>query len=432
MRINTNLISIQKQLLTTLFFIFPTCVFLVAGYLKLSLFEQYHYIYILILIVMFILSFIKNDIIKIFLICTWFFLILQPIYSYYQTNFTTKKFPPNFSAQVVTNNIYGLDSKIDITYDKFGWRNTGHKIQNLRDLEKSKLIVFQGGSTFEQSFIEDKKTSSGLLQSYLYKTKKKIHVINTGVSGFRIFKGILGMKDLNNLIPNDTNIIYVHMWGANDWNWALRSILAKPNRLSNPLITGNGLTFIDTLNPQKFLLTDIARSIRSLFYKSINSKLVYDFDLQHNEVFNTYENKEKFILKEFQKDRIIRWYEEVVQKQINTCQERAGIKCIFLDQPTAYYEGNFNDKSFLNKLWFTPSYSSSALTPEGLIDYSKMFNERLKKIINTSNCKECYFIDASQKLKNPKLFYDDVHFNNHGAKEVYNILKSFLIDKKFI
>ncbi len=426
-----NWTNIKKQSVITLFFVFPTFIYIYVGYEKNSLYEQYLIPYVILLFFFLVFSFLKNTNIRIFLVTVWLFVALQPIYFYYESNYIIKKFPNNLKVQVTSNDIYGLDSKFLLSYDKFGWRNSGHNINDLKNFSSDKIIIFLGGSTVEQQYIPDEKTSAGLMQQFLRNNQKDYEVINTGVSGLRGYHNLILMNYLNNIIPEEKEIIYINLIGFNDWSYSLKAFLDNPDRSSNPLISGSPLNIKNLLHPQFFLLTNIFRSIRNNFVTYQNQTLTYDFDQQHKDVFSTYNEKPKVSFNNDKYEKMTVWYSEILEKLISKCEDRNKTRCIFLDQPVSWHEGDFNDLDFTEKLWMTPSYSKAAMSPDSLIRVSNEFNLKLKQKVSECSSQKCHFIAASEIIRSPKNFYDDAHFTNFGANKIYDILKNYFLIEFF-
>ncbi len=422
-----NWTNIAKQSVVTLFFVFPTFIYICVGYAKNSLYEQYLTPYVILLFFFFVFSFLKNTNIRIVLVTAWLFVALQPIYFYYESNYIIKKFPKNFKVQITSNDIYGLDEKFLASYDNFGWRNSGHNLNDLKSFSSDKVIIFLGGSTVEQSYIPDEKTSAGLIQQFLKKNQNDYEIINTGVSGLRGYHNLLLMNYLNNIIPEEKEIIYINLIGLNDWSYSLKALLDNQNRSSNPLIRGGPLNFKSLFHPQYFLLTNIIRSVRNNFMTYQNKTISYDFDQQHKNVFSTYNEKTKITFDNDKYEKMIAWYSEILENIISKCEDRNNTKCIFLDQPVSWHEGNFNDLNYTDTLWMTPSYNEVAMSPESLIRVSNEFNLKLKQKVSQCSSQKCHFIAASKIISSPKNFYDDAHFNNFGANKIYDIIKNYLL-----
>ena len=192
--------NIVKQLVLLVFFTFPLIIYIAIGYLKNHIFESYLLPYVLLLIIVSSLTFLKSSFIRIFLIVLWLFLLIQPIYLFYSNNFLLKRAPSNFVATATINNVHGMDKNISVTYDAFGWRSTGHKVRNLTKSATKQFFIFHGASAFEQNFIDDKKTTTSLLQSYFSNSENNINILNVGGSGKRAFHTLNNMKRLNKLI----------------------------------------------------------------------------------------------------------------------------------------------------------------------------------------------------------------------------------------
>ena len=424
--------NIIKQSVLIVFFTFPLIIYIAIGYLKNQIFESYLLPYVLLFILISSLTFLKSSFIRIFLVVLWLILLIQPIYLFYSSNFLLKRAPSNFVATATINNVYGMDKNVSVTYDAFGWRSTGHKVRNLTTSATKQFFIFHGASAFEQNFIDDKKTTTSLLQSYFANSENNINILNVGGSGKRAFHTLNNMKRLNKLIPSDTKIIYFNVLGGTDWNWATKALLANSNRKSNPLINGNPLKISGFFNPQSFILTDLMRALKNYFNDTLSMETSLDFEEQHKNVFKTYQLREKYILEESQLIIMEEWYEEAILKLVIECNNAKNTSCVFIDQPTSWTRGDFESENFLSTLWFTPSYTHQSLDPNSLIRLSSRFNMKLEEIILSNNCSKCFFIKASNLLDNPDYFYDDVHFNNYGAENFFDIIKNYILSNNLI
>ena len=427
-----NLTNLQKQLLLIIFFSFPLILYISVGYLKNEIFEMFLLPYLFLLILFIVLTFLQNSFVRIFLIVLWLILLLQPLYLYYSNNFLSKNAPSNFKAVATINNVFGMDNKISVSYDKYGWRSTGHNVEYLGSSDDKKLIIFNGASAMEQNFIDDKKTSVWLLQNYFKKNGNKADFLNVGGSGKRAFHAFRNIDNLNKLIPSDKEIIYFNLIGGTDWNWAAKALLDNPRRKSNPLINGNPLQISGFFNPQSFILTDLMRLLKNYYSDTLNVQKSIDFHEKHKNVFNTFTQREKYSLDENQLLIMSEWYEEIVSKLVKKCSERDNISCVFIDQPIAWTNGDFENKEFLDTLWFTPSYTKKSLDPNSLIKLSREFNTKLEEIIISSECSQCYFLKLSNQVDKVNYFYDDVHLNNYGAEKIFNVIKNYILSNNLL
>jgi len=120
-------------------------------------------------------------------------------------------------------------------------------------------------------------------------------------------------------------------------------------------------------------------------------------------------------------------YERNVNRLIDLARER-GIRLILVTQPAMWSHDLSAELEAL--LWFggigdfqretgVPYYSPAALA-KGL----RAYNERLLQICRSRGA-ECVDL-ASMLEKDTTVFYDDLHFNEHGARKVAAVLASYL------
>ena len=121
-------------------------------------------------------------------------------------------------------------------------------------------------------------------------------------------------------------------------------------------------------------------------------------------------------------------YARNINRIIDTAQQRS-LRVIFVTQPTMWRPDL--SKELTSLLWFggigdfqadsgKPYYSVEALA-EGMHEY----NDELLTVCRERNV-EC--IDLSSMAKDTTVFYDDVHFNDSGARAVARVLASYILD----
>lgn len=121
-------------------------------------------------------------------------------------------------------------------------------------------------------------------------------------------------------------------------------------------------------------------------------------------------------------------YGRNINRIIDVAQQKS-VRVIFMTQPTMWRPGL--PKELASLLWFggigdfqaetgKPYYSAEALA-----DGMRKYNELLLSICRQRNV-EC--VDLSGMEKDTTVFYDDVHFNEGGARETASILATHVLN----
>jgi hypothetical protein len=172
---------------------------------------------------------------KYFFLANFFFLLMlinfltTPFFSL-QPSFITLK--PNIKKQIIinTNVMPGFNDISKISTDYKGFRTT--KKINYNSKDKNIYRVFMiGGSTMEQIFLDDNKTSSALIEEMLESAikSKKIEVINVGVSGLRAEHHFKTFLQISKYSPD----LVIFMMGINDMNKDIVSCINNSKKINN-------------------------------------------------------------------------------------------------------------------------------------------------------------------------------------------------------
>jgi hypothetical protein len=127
----------------------------------------------------------------------------------------------------------------------------------------------------------------------------------------------------------------------------------------------------------------------------------------------------------------IKEYDRNINKLIDIAQEKS-IRLIFLTQPTMWKPDLPPELNAL--LWlggignFQKESGNTYYSSEALERGMKKYNDTLLRICQERQV-EC--IDLEPVLeKDTTVFYDDVHFNESGARKVSGILSKYILDQK--
>src|SRR5262249_890742 len=132
----------------------------------------------------------------------------QPLVTRFYVNPDFHTLIPNTTATARIDNgvLRGLDSEITIRIDSNGFRT------DLPDAYKKRFKIFMvGGSTMEQIYLNDRKTTAALLEREI--ENPDYSVINTGVAGLRTLHHIATINEIKKYEP----YLIVVLLGINDW-----------------------------------------------------------------------------------------------------------------------------------------------------------------------------------------------------------------------
>lgn len=332
----------------------------------------------------------------------WFgvFLILQDGYTLYTNKtelYKTLPYTMNNSFNVTGDILRGIDGMQHVTTDEKGFRVT-------KDIDYGADTPYRifaiGASTTEQIYLDDHKTWTHLLQEEL----DNIEVINTGVSGLRAEHHL---ATLNNILPLNPDMI-IFLTGVNDWNKHVRENFGSRHYQRNK--------FRYSLTP--VAIRDFLRDIRSA-RKHKQRQSTNDGIREENGDY--YRDK----MGSLNRERVETWrpaqvdlhYVETMQKVAVICQ-REKIKCVLLSQPHGYTLDVSDD--YKSHFWMTPPGEKLTLDLPSLTYVADLYNGWLESFACENSL---YFYDlAAQIPAGFDSFYDDVHFNEEGARRVATAL----------
>jgi hypothetical protein len=331
---------------------------------------------------------------KILLITLYAILISQPfIAPFLALDFHTLR--PNLAlvGKYDSGLLRGLDNEITVTTDSNGFRT------NTPDAYNKKFKIFLvGGSTIEQIDLDDRKTTSAILERGI--GNSDYSVINTGVSGLRTVNHVATINAIKRFQPY---LIIVQL-GVNDWGCALKDTCKR-----------------SPLDPRNWPISLGAFSLRDMLRSNEN-----DFDRENallKERMGHYEEKRKSVLSDGRLSEYLRLFHYDFAELLRTC-ETIATTCVITTQPTSYKSENFEDPKFLQSLWMTPPLEDWALTENSLIKISTAYNNHIR---NNTSCANCLLFDLERLMRgNRSFFFDDVHFTNEGAKFFAEELLGFM------
>ena len=105
-----------------------------------------------------------------------------------------------------------------------------------------------------------------------------------------------------------------------------------------------------------------------------------------------------------------------------TCRS-AGLRCLFLTQPSGYSVGT--DPKYRRYFWMTPFEEDYTLDLAFIAGIADLYNQHL---IGFAREQSHDLLDLAAAMPaGINNFYDDVHFNTEGARQVANVLTDALI-----
>ena len=337
---------------------------------------------------------------KLRLTMLWFgvFLILQDGYTLYTNKAELyKTLPPGMHDRLnISGNILrGIAGLQEITTDGKGYRVT-KEIDYSAD-EPYRIFAI-GASTTEQIYLDDRETWTHLLQEEL---GGNVEIINTGVSGLRAEHHL---ATLQHILPYHPDMA-LFLIGVNDWNKHVREHFGSRHYQRNKF--RHSLTVV--------AIRDAIANMRQSAKKAAGQ--LPDKDAVREENGDYYIGK----MGSLNKERVENWqpsevhdsYKKTLAKIAAACR-KGKITCVFLSQPHGYAENL--PKDYTDHYWMTPNGEKFTLDLPSLIHVAELYNDYLKDFA----CENGFpFIDLAARIPPGfESFYDDVHFNESGARAV--------------
>lgn len=307
----------------------------------------------------------------------------------------------NTQKKIINDSIPGIEREIDISRNAIGFRGP----QPPANLADYLSIITIGGSTTECKYISDFKTWPDLLAKLLSQTNNRVWLNNAGLSGHTTFGHQVLLNDhVLKLKPK----IVVFMFGANDLALQDTSIWDKNY-------------FINRTNSWKdFLLkkTETGNIIINLWRArkaKVNNLTDRYYDLQKAKK-DTISFSSEYFTKELQKQEyFLPFFERRVNNLIDSC-EKHQILPVLITQPV-----------MLGKGLDSVSGADLTLLPvtakiNGILYYQmlELYNNVTRRVAAQRGL---LLIDLSKKLqKGGKYFYDVLHYNLEGNKQVASLI----------
>ena len=294
---------------------------------------------------------------------------------------------------IIQTNIDGKKKEFYFTKNSFGFRN--------KEIEASKIdVIFLGGSTTIQRYIEKKNTIVGVLNEKF--KEKKIFIANAGMQGKSTYGYLCDFKYWFSKIKNLNPKYYIFYIGINDGFKTRNSkflncenITSRQNKFDQLKdYIFNSSFFISNTRKIK-LKYGIGLGLITYDNTNTNSEIIYSPLL--NLHYLNYTNAKNLYTKKLLKNSNLNNYRESLEVLKQIFKEKK-ITPIFITQLTAL----------------------------GLTENLYYINEETKKFAIENNF---ILIKLDEELKlNKSDFYDSEHTNDEGSKKVaeyiYNNIKN--------
>ncbi len=264
-----------------------------------------------------------------------------------------------------------------------------------------------GGSTTEDILLDDSTTWTHLVQQGLLTRIARAEVVNTGVSGLRARNHFATLKAISSYSPD----LVLFLVGGNDWNKHIKDKF-EPSRGSKTPPTLRNSPFGKIL--QRFVVYPV--QARYTGKTSGDRNLVVD----RPDGFNSdkpQRSLERPTRHVFRPSEVAIDYRDDLQEISKTCRDE-GLKCMFLTQPHAYAQSTPEELRRL--FWMTPPYADYTLDLDSMIHITSLYNNYLIEFARRNDHLAC---DVAVQLEpSVRLFYDDMHYTNEGARRVADIV----------
>jgi lysophospholipase L1-like esterase len=326
------------------------------------------------------------------------FLILQGVYSLHPARVSRYMHLPahlELRFRVSGDILRGIEGLQEVRTD-----GRGYRVSAAVDYSASApyRVFAIGASTTEQIYLGNVNTWTHLLQERL---GPGTEVINTGASGLRAEHHLVTFHQIRRLHPD----MAFFLVGVNDWNKHIREQF--------------GSRFYQRSKFRDSLLADAIRSGLPALRRRIEGEEDAPIRL---ETGDHYRDRIGALSR---RPRTERWFPDDVAPDYRAAMERIAsacrrtpVTCVFSSQPHGYAEPI--DEAYKRQLWMTPPNEAFTLDLPSLIHVAGLYNEYLRQF----SCDNGFhFIDlAAQMPPGFASFYDDVHFNEGGARRVAEVL----------
>ncbi len=319
---------------------------------------------------------------------------------------------PNIRAEfhIDPAELPGMESEGVFSTDSQGFRTSRRVDYRVKD-ERARRIFLVGGSTTEQLYIDDIKTTGALLESMLAGlaagADTTFEVVNTGKSGLKSIDHYFLLEEILKFQPD----VVVVLAGANDMNDFLRTLGENAD---------DARLFASRARNSIHYLVSRSQIIRRIYYLQAIWSGVRRGDVLDLSGKN-YEEKRRLRqsltavpLPEKLKSPPA-YFAENIDAIIGLAREN-GVQLVLLTQPALYLDELSPELDRL--LWMTPG---------GPLRFSNrdmaFVLERFNDVLRARAGDGVEVVDLARLLpKDARVFYDDFHFNLGGAERVARLI----------
>lgn len=296
----------------------------------------------------------------------------------------------------------------------------GYRGEKIKNHENEYRILIIGGSTSECLYLDNKETWPYLLKKELGETvnNKEVITMNIGKSGHGLRNNLLALKYLPDYYEPDLIII---LTGANDVLFRLSRGSAWQPFNESEYDRTESYTFSVTpeYSWKSTIIYKIYKTVE-LKFRDIKPQDGIGETLAENRLKR--QNAKNWVTEVPNLTLALEDYERNLKRVIELSKEKNS-SILFMTQPYLYKENMTKEED--ESLWMTYNFGDIYYPTETMIYSMEAFNNKLLEVCK--NNPEIYCIDLEKKV--PKTFnyiYDDMHFNENGARFVSEEVSSFM------
>ncbi|WP_298419121.1 SGNH/GDSL hydrolase family protein [uncultured Kordia sp.] len=327
---------------------------------------------------------------------------------------------PNTTFELIVDTTYftGINSVVKKHINEDGFIGKNY------DKEANLHILTIGGSTTECFLLNDEESWPVLLEKKLTtELSKKVWIGNLGKSGFNTQHHVVQMQTQVPTFPRVDLIIV--LIGVNDM---LRELKYTPNYI--PLTEAQTLRstysyYSNTANatfPRNLKLTEYILRTNTFYFPKKIETIQVDGKSVHEARQHRFKAKTTILEVPDLKNALLRYEQNITQ--LITLAEEQNIKIVFATQPTLWKEQMHNKEKSL--LWLG---SKGEHGKNGEVYFHHSVLKRCmdlynKKLLDVAQAHSIPVVDLANTLEKSTLnFYDGMHFNIKGAKNVSTSLE---------
>lgn len=315
-----------------------------------------------------------------------FILLIEIIFGYWFKN----EFSEKLAAERNINRIYNFSFQNYKGYSHYIRDNNGFRIPNKNFKTLDAKIVFVGGSTTNQKFLNYEDTLVGLIQKKFNNSK----VVNAGIDGMSLLGHINSFENWFDKIENFKPQYYVFYVGINEQRNLDQINNDEIRPVDNLIESSKKKSFTEYMESNSFFFTNL-RKLKVILYLKTGNKI---FANNINSKTLVYKNrdKEKFVTyKDFENQNNDKTINKNISKLLNNLTSNVlsrNAKPIYITQISGYG---------INQYLYTVANT--------LTDHCEKLNV---------NCISL----AENSMLNYNDFFDALHLNPKGSKKAANFI----------